>query len=137
MQNKKSRPNRPRYSIPNFVMNNDTNKKKIELKFLNIDDVPIAFCQPDKSVANGSLAVWIPYLGGDKETGIRELQQLATAGYFALSLDPWQHGDRKSTKAPSLRTRVFKEFRAYMWPILGITTLDAYRIIDWARCFNI
>jgi len=110
--------------------NNDTNEQRLE--FINIDDVPVAFCRPNKNVACGSLAVWIPYLGGNKETGIRELQQLAAAGYFALSLDPWQHGDRKGTKTPSLRTRVFKEFRANMWQILGITTLDTYRVIDWA-----
>jgi len=94
--------------------------------------VPVAFCQPDADTANGSLAVWLPFLGGNKKTGIRELQQLAAAGYFALSLDPWQHGDRKDTASPNLRTRVIKAFRAHMWPILGITTLDTYRVIDWA-----
>ncbi|GEM_PF-340778 len=112
--------------------NNDINEKQLELEFVNVDNVPVAFCQPNESVANGSLAVWLPFLGGNKETGIRELQQLATAGYFALSLDPWQHGERKVTKTSSLITRVFKEFRANMWPILGLTTLDTFRMIDWA-----
>ncbi|MDD1728000.1 MAG: hypothetical protein LUQ50_02890 [Methanospirillum sp.] len=107
-------------------------EKRLEPEFVNVDDVPVAFCRPDESVANGSLAVWLPYLGGNKETGIRELQQLAASGYFAISLDPWQHGDRKGTTTSSLRTRVFKEFRANMWPVLGITTLDTYRVIDWA-----
>lgn len=107
-------------------------EKKAGMEFVNVDDIPVAFCRPDERVANGSLAVWLPYLGGNKETGIRELQQLAAAGFFALSLDPWQHGDRKGSKTSSLRTRVFKEFRVIMWPILGITTLDTYRVIDWA-----
>ncbi len=113
-----------------------SNEHRIEV--INVDDVPVAVYQPNESVANGSLAVWIPYLGGNKETGIHELQQLASAGYVALSLDPWQHGDRTGTKNPSIRTRVFKDFRAIMWPILGITTLDTYRIIDWAiRTYNL
>lgn len=104
---------------------------KIQLKLTNVGEVPVALCQPPKSTANGSLAIWIPYLGGNRKTGIKELQMLAEAGYFAISLDPYLHGDRKQAKSPSVRTLVFKEFKANMWPILGITTLDTFRVIDW------
>jgi dienelactone hydrolase len=31
-----------------------------------------------------------------------------------------------------LRDRVFGNFRRFMWPILGQSTLDALRIVDWA-----
>ena len=103
-----------------------------ELELRNVDDVPIAFYQPHKDVANGSLAIWVPYLGGNRETGIKELQMLTAAGYFALSLDPYLHGDRQQAKSNSVVISVFRNFRAVMWPILGITTLDIFRIIDWA-----
>lgn len=113
-------------------------KKLPKLELMNVDEVPIALCQPPKKIANGSLAIWIPYLGGNRKTGIKELQQLASEGYFAISLDPYLHGDRKQPKQPSVRTLVFKEFKATMWPIIGITTLDTFRIIDWAiKNFNL
>jgi uncharacterized protein len=102
------------------------------IEFAEVDDIPISLCHPDQSVVKGSLAIWIPYLGGNRKTCMRELRRLSSAGYLALSIDPLQHGDRKGPKKPSLRTRVFREFRANMWPILGVTTLETYRIIDWA-----
>jgi uncharacterized protein len=96
------------------------------------DNIPIAFCRPDKNKCNNAIAVWLPYLGGDKETGAKELQKLASCGYFSISIDPWLHGERKGELKEEIRALVFKEFRNYMWQILGITTLDVYRIIDWA-----
>ncbi len=60
------------------------------------------------------------------------MKALAQAGYFALSLDPLLHGDRRSATAPDLRSYVFDNFRAVMWTILGTTVLDAFRVLDWA-----
>ena len=111
---------------------------ELEIKHMEIDEIPISFCIPDKVLSNDSLALWIPYLGGDRETSIKELKFLASKGYLAVSLDPFMHGKRNIDKRPGIRTRVFNEFRAYMWNILGITTLDCMRIIDWAtKKFNL
>ena len=106
------------------------NTNNIEFEYVN--DIPIAFCRPNENKSNNSLAVWVPYLGGDRETGAKELQKLASCGYFAISIDPWLHGERKGELKEELRTLVFKDFRNYMWQILGITTLDAFRVADWA-----
>ena len=106
------------------------NTCNIEFEYVN--DIPIAFCRPDKNKSNNSIAVWLPWLGGNKETGAKELQKLASYGYFAISVDPWLHGDRSGDLKEDLRALVFKEFRKYMWQILGITTMDAFRVADWA-----
>lgn len=102
------------------------------MEYTAVDEIPIAFCKPDPKLANGSIALWIPYLGGDKNTGLAELQALAKAGFFAISFDPIQHGERHSPQEPDIRSLVFQSFRAVMWNILGITVLDAFRVLDWA-----
>ncbi len=102
------------------------------IEFEYVNDIPIAFCRPDENKSNNSVAVWLPYLGGNKETGAKELQKLASCGYFSISIDPWLHGERKGELKEDVRELVFQEFRKYMWQILGITTLDVFRVIDWA-----
>ena len=112
--------------------------EELEIKYTEIDEIPIAFCMPAKELMNRSLALWIPYLGGDRETCVKELKYLASKGFLSVSLDPYLHGKRNSVKRPGIRTRVFNEFRAYMWNILGITILDCMRIMDWAiKEFNL
>jgi uncharacterized protein len=113
-------------------MKKNSNIENKAIEFVNVDNIPVAFCRPNENDSNNSIAIWLPYLGGDKETGVKELQKLASHGYFALSIDPWMHGDRKGIGNKGIRTLVFKDFKAYMWQILGITTLDVFRVIDWA-----
>ena len=60
------------------------------------------------------------------------LQDLAAAGFVALSFDPWQHGEQDTESPAELASRVCGNFRRHMWPILGQTTLDTLRVIDWA-----
>jgi dienelactone hydrolase len=74
----------------------------------------------------------LPPLTGTKQDSLPFLQQLAGAGFVAVSLDPWQHGQRGTESGEQLAQRVFGDFRRHMWPILGQTTLDALRVIDWA-----
>ncbi len=109
--------------------NNSQHTGNIEFEYVN--NIPIAFCRPYKYKSNNSTAVWLPYLGGDKETGANELQKLASHGYFAISIDPWLHGERSGDLQEDVRALVFQEFRKHMWQILGITTLDVFRVIDW------
>jgi uncharacterized protein len=114
----------------NGIKNKTIENKTIE--FETIDNIPIAFCRPDEHKSNNSIAIWLPYLGGNRETGIRELQKLASHGYFSISIDPWLHGERKGKQKKGVRNLVSNEFRVYMWQIIGITTIDVYRVIDWA-----
>lgn len=97
-----------------------------------VDDVPVIYVPPEPAPSRPSLALWIPYLTGVKEDCIPVLRRLAGAGYLAISLDPWQHGERGQETPEQIAARVFADFRNQMWPILGHTTLDAKRVIDWA-----
>jgi dienelactone hydrolase len=97
-----------------------------------VDDVPITYVRPKPGPNRPSLALWLPHLTGVKEDYIPVLRQLADAGYLAISLDLWQHGERSHETPEQIAARVFADFRNHMWPILGHTTLDAKRVIDWA-----
>jgi dienelactone hydrolase len=74
----------------------------------------------------------LPFLGGSKQDSIPFLHELANAGFVAVSFDPWQHGERGTESGDHITSRVFADFRRHMWPILGQTTLDSVRVIDWA-----
>ncbi|MBT2523216.1 hypothetical protein [Arthrobacter sp. ISL-28] len=97
-----------------------------------VDGVPVAYSAPASMTTGPRLAIWLPFLGGTKETTFPVLEKLSEQGFFALSLDPWQHGERATEPAKELMTQVFDGFRERMWPILGLTALDAYRVADWA-----
>jgi len=59
------------------------------------------------------------------------LKRLAGAGFFAVSIDPWQHGDRSTESPTHLRDRLIGAFRRDMWPVIGQSTLDAMWVLDW------
>lgn len=96
-----------------------------------VDHIPVRWVLPEQR--NGaSLAIWIPCFGGRKEDVERELRQLATDGFIAVSFDPWQHGERRSEATAALQARVFGNFQRHMWPILAHSTEDCLRVMDWA-----
>lgn len=96
-----------------------------------LDGIPVLCAFPEEP--NGRLALWMPYFGGTKEDGASTLRRFARAGFVGVGIDPWQHGDRATSESPGeFSAGVFAAFRSRMWPILGRTTLDAMRIIDWA-----
>ena len=97
-----------------------------------VDGIPVIWRLPRQRRTDQALALWLPALGMDKEGVGPFLDDLAAAGWVAVSLDLWQHGQRRSESAESIRSRVFGSYRRYKWPILGQTTLDALRVIDWA-----
>ena len=76
--------------------------------------------------------MYLPPFSSTKELMFPYLEDIAAKGFVALSLDPWQHGERGTESRKALQTRVFGNFRRHMWPILGQTTLDVLRVIDWA-----
>lgn len=95
-----------------------------------IDGIPLLVDMPD--TAPRGIVLHLPSFGQTKEDAGPVVQRLAKTGYVAITLDPWQHGERGSESREELAARVFGNFRRYMWPILGQTTLDALRITDWA-----
>ena len=59
------------------------------------------------------------------------LTDLSQKGYVALSYDPWEHGERAKESVEALHTRVFSNYKRYMWPILAHTVEDILRVLDW------
>jgi len=59
------------------------------------------------------------------------LERLADAGFFAVSFDPSQHGERSSEPTAQLQDRMIGAFRREMWPVIGQSTLDAMWVLDW------
>jgi dienelactone hydrolase len=97
-----------------------------------VDHIPVIWSAPAERPAGAPLALWLPALGVDKNWVAPFLGQLAEAGFVAVSFDPWQHGERGTESPDQIRQRVFGAYRRHKWPILGLTTLDALRVIDWA-----
>lgn len=97
-----------------------------------VDHIPVIWFEPQIQLSNRRLVVFLHHLGGSKETTIPFLQDLAAKGYVALSFDAWQHGERGSESPQEILDRVFGNFRYHMWAILGQTSLDTLRVIDWA-----
>lgn len=97
-----------------------------QVSYLTVDHLPVISVGRE----GAPLALWLPPLGMTKDDMSPVLESLARAGFRAVSLDPWQHGERGSESADEIRARVFSDFRRHMWPILGQTTLDCLRVID-------
>jgi dienelactone hydrolase len=97
-----------------------------------VDHIPVLWRTPQPRREGASLVLWLPALGVDKEWTAPFLDQLAAAGFVAVSFDLWQHGQRGTETAEQIRERVFGAYRRHKWPILGQTALDALRVIDWA-----
>lgn len=97
-----------------------------------VDDIPVILARPDAASSVRRLALWMHFLGGTKEVVAPFLSRLAAAGVTAVSFDAWQHGERTEEPPDQLMTRAFGQFRRNVWPILGHSTLDAMRILDWA-----
>lgn len=97
-----------------------------------VADIPVLFARPETTKSGGRLALWMHFLGASKEAMVPFLLRLAEAGVTAVSLDAWQHGQRTDEALDQLMTRAFGQFRRNVWPILGHTTLDAMRVLDWA-----
>ena len=97
-----------------------------------VDGIPVIWRLPAQPRQDHGMALWLPALGLEKEGVAPFLDDLAAAGWVAVSFDLWQHGQRGSESAEQIRNRVFGSYRRYKWPIIGQTALDALRVIDWA-----
>lgn len=96
-----------------------------------VDAIPILHVPAHSEVDRHQLALFLPYLGGSKETVVPQLVHLAARGFHALSFDPWRLGGRAPVDGTSV-DRALSHFRRDVWPILGQSTLDGVHILDWA-----
>ena len=97
-----------------------------------VDHIPVVWVEPAPRRPGGPLALWLHPLSRAKGDSVPFLRELAGAGFVAVGFDAWQHGERAAESGERILERVFGGFRRHMWPILGQTTLDALRVLDWA-----
>lgn len=97
-----------------------------------IDHIPAIWLEPQSPRPDRRLAIFLNGLSGTKEGMLPYLTDLAKAGFYALSFDNWEHGERTSLNGGQIVERAFGNFRRYMWVHIGQTALDALRVIDWA-----
>ncbi len=99
---------------------------------IRVEHIPVLWVEPSVRSRPRRLIIFVPHFSGRKEQTVGFLNDLAARGFVALSFDPWQHGERGTETPEQMLERVFAAFRKRMWPILGQTTLDTLRVIDWA-----
>jgi uncharacterized protein len=96
-----------------------------------VDHIPLVWVTPEEP--SRKLAIWLPYATGKKEDTLPLLQELATAGFVAVSFDPWLHGERYIGGPDERRVaRVMENYPYFVWPLFGQSALESLRVIDWA-----
>jgi dienelactone hydrolase len=96
-----------------------------------VRDIPVLVHAPSETRGR-HLVVWLTGFSGSKDAVEPHLRSLASAGFVALSFDPFQHGERRIEPNDQLKTRVRGNIRRYFWPILATTAEEVPVIIDWA-----
>ena len=69
--------------------------------FTHIDHIPLVWITPNLQQQAAKLAIWLPYGTGIKKDTLPYIEQLASAGFLAMSFDPWLHSERGIGKTPS------------------------------------
>jgi uncharacterized protein len=95
------------------------------------DDVPLIACVPAREPH--AIVIHVPAFSQAKEQAEPILKRLVDAGYIAIGIDAYQHGERGREGRDELTARVFGNFRREMWTILGETIFDIPRVALWAR----
>jgi dienelactone hydrolase len=103
-----------------------------EQKTAWIDHIPVLWLEPQYPPPIPKLVIFLTGLSGSKSDVLPYLTELALEGYFALSFDSWEHGERTSMSSDEILTHTFGNFRRHMWVTIGQTALDTLRVIDWA-----
>lgn len=101
-----------------------------EARKQTVDGVPLCWrCPPDPK----AIAIHVPAFGQTKEQAVGVLDHLFEAGFAAIIIDAYQHGERGCEERERINRRVFSSFRRFMWTIIGMTALDLPSIAEWAR----
>ena len=112
-------------------MNNS--EENIPVASTHVDHIPVLWIRPSNRKKTTKLAIWLPWGTGTKEDMLPYLDQLDTAGFLAMSFDPWHHGERGSGETPEqMFAMAMGDFPNTIWPILGQSSLDVVKVIDWA-----
>src|SRR5688572_847027 len=83
-----------------------------------VGEIPVLVIAP-KETKGRRLVIWLTGFSGSKDSVQAQLRDLAKRGFVALSLDPYQHGERRIEPQPELVSRVRGNIRRYFWPILA------------------
>lgn len=94
----------------------------------DVDGIPVVYVAPD---APAGTALWLTHLGGSRAQTVPMLTRLAGSGLLAVSFDPPGHGSRGTGSPWDYANLVLGSFRRLMWPLLGQTTLECLRVLDW------
>jgi dienelactone hydrolase len=94
-----------------------------------VEGIPVILIEPEEQA--GAPVLWMSYLGGYAARNLPMLERFAAAGHPAVSFDPPGHGARGSGDRWAFANSVLAAFRQRMWPLLGRTTLEALRVLDW------
>lgn len=109
-----------------------TDPETVLLHHEEVDHLPLLWGAP--RVAPNSvrhLVIWLPGLGGRKESLRPYLQDLVQAGFYAVSFDPYQHGERMVETQEAFAAKLKANKRRYFWPMMTLTADEFPRIIDW------
>lgn len=97
-----------------------------------VEGIPTVLVEPRAS--NGRpVVLWMSHLGGSTEQARPMLDRFAAGGHPAVSFDAVGHGGRGAGDPWEFASEVLSAFRTRMWPLLGQTTLEATRVLDWAQ----
>jgi uncharacterized protein len=94
-----------------------------------IEGIPVILVVPKEQ--RGAPVLWMSYLGGYAARSLPMLERFAAAGHPAVSFDAPGHGARGSGDRWEFANSVLATFRRRMWPLLGRTTLEGLRVLDW------
>ena len=106
------------------------NKSKIHTS--KVEGIPLLWIEPENMNKNTPMVIWLDGFTGSKERTIPKLKALAKKGYLAISFDVYEHGER-SIEGDDLTERVFANFRSGMWLIIGRSSDDAIKVLNWAE----
>ncbi len=107
-------------------------KYKSEIHTSKVESIPVLWIEPENMNKNTPMVIWLDGFTGSKERTVRKLHTLAKKGYLAISFDVYDHGER-SIKGEDIQERVFANFRSEMWPIIGGSSEDAIKVLDWSE----